>query len=79
MSGEHFSFAAQVNLDGRNYMGCAREGLRSHSQADSGPSKALTIEALMNAEYQSEFSVNGRVRPTTVIYKLSWVKILQVT
>ena len=26
MSGEHFSFAAQVSLDGRKYLGCAREG-----------------------------------------------------
>jgi uncharacterized membrane protein/heat shock protein HslJ len=26
MSGEYFSFAAQVSLDGRKYMGCAREG-----------------------------------------------------
>jgi uncharacterized membrane protein/heat shock protein HslJ len=69
MAGEHFSFAAQVNLDGRSYMGCAREGLRSHSQADSGPSKALTIEALMNAEYQSEFSVDQRVRLTNGMYK----------
>jgi uncharacterized membrane protein/heat shock protein HslJ len=69
MSGEHFSFAAQVNLDDRKYMGCAREGLRRYSQTDSGSSKPLTIEALKNAEYQSEFSVKGGVRLTNGMYK----------
>ncbi|NIR17587.1 MAG: hypothetical protein GWN86_28235, partial [Desulfobacterales bacterium] len=34
MSGEHFSFAAQVSLDGRKYMGCAREGWPSLSDTD---------------------------------------------
>jgi hypothetical protein len=69
MSGEHFSFAAQVNLDDRKYMGCAREGLRRYSQTDSGSSKSLTIEALKNTEYQSEFSVNGRIKLSNGIYK----------
>lgn len=61
MSGEHFSFAAQVNLDGHKYGGCAREGLPS--------SKPLTIESLRNAEYQSEFAINGRVRLSNGIYR----------
>ena len=69
MSGEHFSFAAQVNLDGRKYMGCAKEGLSRFSQAYSGVSKALTIEALKNAEYNSEFSLNGRIRLFNGIYR----------
>ncbi len=59
MSGEHFSFAAQVSLDGRKYTGCARQGW----------SGLLTIEGLKNAEYQSEFSVDGRVRLSNGTYR----------
>ena len=69
MSGEHFSFVAQVSLDGRKYLGCAREGSRLLSQADSGPLKAMTIHALKNAEYKSEFSLSGRIRLFNGIYR----------
>ena len=71
MSGEYFSFAAQVSLDGRQYMGCAREGWSGLSgPVTSMPSsKRMTIESLKNAEYQSEFSVNGRVRLSNGIYR----------
>jgi putative lipoprotein len=34
MSGEHFSFAAQVKLDGRRYVGCAKEGCPPVSETD---------------------------------------------
>ncbi|MGD9075169.1 MAG: META domain-containing protein [Desulfobacteraceae bacterium] len=69
MSGEHFSFAARVSLDGREYLGCAREGSWLLSRADSGPLKPITIHALKNAEYKSEFSLNGRIRLFNGIYR----------
>jgi uncharacterized membrane protein/heat shock protein HslJ len=58
MSGEHFSFTAQVTLDGVQFMGCTREGLRT-----------LTMDVLKNAEYLSEFSENGKVRLVNGLYK----------
>ncbi len=71
MSGEYFSFAAQVSLDGRKYVGCAREGWSHFSGTNISlfPSKPLTIEGLKNAEYQSEFSVSGRVKLSNGIYR----------
>ena len=58
MSGEHFSFTAKVSLDDKQFMGCAREGLR-----------ALRMDVLKNAEYQSEFSAKGKVRLVNGLYK----------
>ena len=69
MSGEHFSFVAQVSLDARKYVGCAREGSWLLSQADSGPLKAMTIHDLKNTEYKSEFSINGIIRLSNGIYR----------
>ena len=71
MSGERFSFAAQVSLDGRKYVGCAREGWPGISGADISlpSSKSLTIEGLKNAEYQSKFAINGRVKLSNGIYR----------
>jgi uncharacterized membrane protein/heat shock protein HslJ len=71
MSGEHFSFAAQASLDGRKYAGCAREGWPSLS--GTGISlpfcKPLTIKGLKNAEYQSDFAINGRVKLSNGTYR----------
>jgi uncharacterized membrane protein/heat shock protein HslJ len=71
MSGEHFSFAAQVSLDGRKYLGCAKEGWPEISGGNISlpSSKPLTIEGLKNAEYQSEFAINGRVKLSNGTYK----------
>ena len=60
MSGEHFSFTAQVSFDGLKYVGCAREGW---------PQKTLTMNELKNAEYKSSFSVRRRVKLTNGTYK----------
>jgi len=82
MSGEHFSFSSQVSLDGSKYAGCAVEGWLKQMQKDpvhgeshkipkglTRPSRTLTMNELKNAEYQSEFSANGRVKLTNGIYK----------
>jgi uncharacterized membrane protein/heat shock protein HslJ len=71
MSGEHFSFAAQVSLDGHKYAGCAREGWPSLSGTDISlpSSKPLTIKGLKNAEYQSDFAINGRVKLSNGTYR----------
>jgi uncharacterized membrane protein/heat shock protein HslJ len=71
MSGGHFSFAAQVSLDDHKYLGCAREGWPGLSQTNIllPSSKPLTIKDLKNAEYQSEFAINGRVRLSNGIYR----------
>jgi uncharacterized membrane protein/heat shock protein HslJ len=59
MSGEHFSFTVQVSLDGRKYLGCAREGWPGF----------LTIEVLQNAKYQSEFAIDGSVKLSNGTYR----------
>jgi len=82
MSGEHFSFTAQVILDDKQYAGCARESwlkLRlenpTFGQNPKGSaglthsSRTLTMNELKNAEYQSEFSANGTVKLTNGIYR----------
>ncbi len=82
MSGELFSFSSQVSLDGNKYVGCAVEGWLKQMQNDpvhgeshktpkglTRPSRTLTINDLKNAEYQSEFSANGRVKLTNGIYR----------
>jgi uncharacterized membrane protein len=60
MSGEHFSFAAKVVLDGRTYTGCAREGWRE-SPGDAA-SQELTIGELKSGEYRSEWSARGKIK-----------------
>jgi uncharacterized membrane protein/heat shock protein HslJ len=82
MSGELFSFSSQVSLDGNKYVGCAVEGWLKQMQNDpvhgeshkipkglTRPSRTLTINDLKNAEYQSEFTANGRVKLTNGIYR----------
>ncbi len=82
MSGEHFSFSAQVSLDGNKYAGCAVEGWLKQMQKDpvhgeshkipkdlTHTSRTLTMNDLKNAEYQSEFSANGTVKLTNGIYR----------
>lgn len=82
MSGEHFSFASQVNLDDNQYVGCAREGLprlRLENPVDTGkpevykgqtPTKStLTMDVLKNAVYKSEFSAKGEVKLVDGLYK----------
>jgi uncharacterized membrane protein len=67
MSGEHFSFAAKVVLNGRTYTGCAREGWReSHGDALNQP---LTINMLKSGEYRSEWSVKGKIKLNEGIYR----------
>jgi len=67
MSGEHFSFAAKVVLDGRPYKGCAREGWReSHGDAAN---RALTINELKSGEYRSNWSDKGKIKLSDGMYK----------
>ncbi len=56
----HLVFGHEVSLDGRTYVGCAREGWASVSR-DREP-RRMTMHMLENAEYRTEFSPGGRVR-----------------
>jgi len=67
MSGEHFSFAAKVVLNGRVYAGCAREGWRE-SLGDAA-NQPLTINELKSGEYGSEWSAKGKIKLSDGIYK----------
>jgi uncharacterized membrane protein/heat shock protein HslJ len=82
MSGELFSFSAQVGLDGNKYVGCAREGWPRPALKDPSyrekpkvaldlppTSGILTLDVLKNAVYQSEFSANGKVKLTNGFYR----------
>ena len=80
MSGEHFSFTAKVDLDGVEYVGCAREGwdsqgqrvtdYRENASTELQPSsKTLTLDVLKNAQYQSEFSAKGGIKLSDGVYK----------
>ncbi len=67
MSGEHFSFAAKVVLNGRTYTGCAREGWReSHGNSVNQP---LTINELKSGEYRAEWSAKGKIKLNEGVYK----------
>ncbi|MGW8223902.1 MAG: COG3650 family protein [Syntrophobacteria bacterium] len=67
MSGEHFSFAAKVVLNGRTYTGCGREGWRdSHGDAAN---QELTIDELKSGEYRSEWSAKGKIKLSDGIYQ----------
>jgi len=67
MSGEHFSFAVKVILDGRAYTGCGRKGWKeSHGDAAS---QELTIGELKSGEYRSEWSTEGKIKLSDGIYK----------
>ncbi len=67
MSGEHFSFAARVVLNGRTYTGCGREGWRESQ--DDVLNKALTIDELKSGEYRSEWSAKGKIKLNDGIYQ----------
>ena len=62
MSGEYFGFTAKVSLDGRTYVGCAREGWASFLRDKHRDPMRMTVSMLANAEYRSEFSPGGTVR-----------------
>jgi len=62
MSGEYSGFTAKVSLDGRTYVGCAREGWAILSSDKDRDPKIMTVPMLENAEYRSEFSPEGTIR-----------------
>jgi len=62
MSGEHFSFAAKVFLDGSTFAGCAREGLRELYPP-------LTMAEIEHGEYRSEWAAKGKIKLGDGTYK----------
>ena len=69
MSGEYSSFAAKVSLDGRNYIGCARRGWAGLAPDEDRDPRKMTMPMLKNAEYGSEFSLDGKVRLVDGLYR----------
>jgi uncharacterized membrane protein len=69
MSGEYSGFAAKISLNGRTYMGCAREGWANVARDKDRDPKIMTKRMLKNAEYLTEFSPGGKVRLADGIHK----------
>jgi uncharacterized membrane protein len=61
MSGEFSRFAARVSLDGRTYVGCARQGWAGLPTDEDRDPKIMTMPMLLNAEYGLDFSLDGKV------------------
>jgi uncharacterized membrane protein len=69
MSGEYSGFTAKISLDGRTYVGCAREGWATLSRDTDRDPKMMTVPVLKNAEYRSEFFPEGTIRLVDGIHR----------
>ena len=69
MSGEYSGYTAKVSLDGRTFVGCAREGWARLSRGQKRDPKIMTVPMLKNAEYHSGFSPEGTIRLVDGIHR----------
>jgi len=69
MSGAYFSYTARATLDNQTYTGCARQGLQRINQPKSHQKMTMTVTALKNADYSSEWSSTGKEQLNNGIYR----------